>query len=121
MFSSILLFCDETTEIVIKILHNRSMVNFENHLQDALNEAGQLGAQKQLEEFNTDGSPITLGNVRLTSKNEKELKVYETPWGTVRVNRFVYQSCKGGPIYCPLDQSARIIVNSTPRHAQMVS
>ena len=53
--------------------------------------------------------------------NEKELKVYETPWGAVRVNRFVYQSCKGGAIYCPLDQSARIIVNSTPRHAQMVS
>lgn len=121
MFSSILSSDNETTEIVIKIKHNRSMIDFEDHLQEALNEAGQLGTQKQLEWLDTDGSPITFGNVRLTSKNEKELKVYETPWGAIRVNRFVYQSCKGGAIYCPLDQSARIIVNSTPRHAQMVS
>ncbi len=121
MYTSVLSSNDEITEIVIKIPHNRSMVDFENHLQDALNEAGQLGTKKQLEWLDTDGSPITLGNVRLTSKSKKELKVYETPWGAVRVNRFIYQSREGGAIYCPLDQSARIVVNSTPRHACMVS
>ena len=121
MFASILSSSNETTEIVIKVQHNRSMADFECHLQEALNEAGQVGTQKQLEWLDTDGTPITLGNIRMTSKKEKELKVYETPWGAVRVNRFVYQSQKGGAVYCPLDQSARIIVNSTPRHAQMVS
>ncbi len=72
MYSSVLSSNDEITEIVIKIPHNRSMVDFENHLQDALNEAGQLGTKKQLEWLDTDGSPITLGNVRLTSKSKKE-------------------------------------------------
>ncbi len=48
-------------------------------------------------------------------------EVYETPWGAVKVARNVYQSNKGGKTFCPLDQNARIIVNSTPAFARMVS
>ena len=121
MTASILSSNDRVTEIVIKIEHDRSMIDFENQLQKALNEAGQLGVQKELEWLDTDGSPIMLGDIRFSSKSKKELKVYESPWGAVKVKRFVYQSNKGGAIFCPLDQTARIIVNSTPRHAKMVS
>ena len=91
MYSSVLSSNDETTEIVIKIQHNRSMADFENNLQDALNEAGQLGTQKQLEWLDTDGSPIMLGNVRLTSKSKKALKVYETPWERLSSQTFAFK------------------------------
>ena len=36
-------------------------------------------------------------------------------------NPYVYQSSKGGKIYCPLEQSARIIRGATPRFAQQIS
>ncbi len=121
MSASILSSNDLCTEIVIKIEHDRSMADFEDKLQDSLNEAGQIGVQKELEWLDTDGSPIMLGDIRLTSKSKKELKIYESPWGAVKVKRFVYQTSKGGAIFCPLDQAARIIVASTPRHARMVS
>ena len=85
MTASILSSNDLCTEIVIKIEHDRSMADFEDKLQDSLNEAGRIGVQKELEWLDTDGSPIMLGDVRLTSKNKKELKIYESPWGAVKV------------------------------------
>lgn len=97
------------------------MLNFEDDLQAELNEAGMLAERKQLENLDTDGSPIFLGKVKMTSKKQKQLKVYETPHGAVEVPRYVYQSSKGGSTYSPLDHAARIIVNSTPKFAQMVS
>ena len=57
----------------------------------------------------------------MTSKSKKEPKVYETSWGAINVSRHIYQSSHGGETFCPLDQSARIIVNSTPAFARMVS
>lgn len=42
------------------------------------------------------------------------------PNGEVEVSRYVYQSSKGGRIYCPLEHHARIIRNATPRFAQCV-
>ena len=41
--------------------------------------------------------------------------------GAIKVSRYVYQSSQGGKTFCPLDQSARIIVNSTPAFVRMVS
>ena len=97
------------------------MLSFEDQLQVELNAAGKLAECKQLENLDTDGSPIFLGNVKMTSKKKKQLKVYETPYGPVEVTRYVYQSSKGGSTYSPLDHNARIVVNSTPKFAQMVS
>ncbi len=34
--------------------------------------------------------PVLLGSVKLTSKKKKEPKIYETPWGQVRIDRYVY-------------------------------
>ena len=109
------------TQILLTIKHNDSMLSFEDQLQAELNAAGKLAECKQLENLDTDGSPIFIGNVKMTSKKKKQLKVYETPYGPVDVSRYVYQSSKGGSTYSPLDHNARIVVNSTPKFAQMVS
>lgn len=109
------------TQILITIQHGNSMLDFEASLQESLNQAGMLGTEKQLEFMDTDGSPIKVGGIHMTSKHKKEPKVYETSWGAVRVSRYVYQSSQGGETFCPLDQNARIIVNSTPAFARMVS
>ncbi len=79
------------------------------------------GVKKQWECMDTDGSPIKAGGVHMTSKHKKEPRVYGTSWGAISVPRYVYQSRQGGEAFCPLDQNARIIVNSTPAFARMVS
>lgn len=121
MSANILSSCDSETQILITVQHGKSMLEFEDHLQDQLNAAGRLAAEKQLEHLDADGSPIQLGSIKLTSKKKKELKVYESSWGQIHVERYVYQSSKGGKTFCPLDQNARIVVNSTPAFARMVS
>ncbi len=121
MTAQILSSENQETQILITIQHGNSMLDFETSLQGSLNQAGTLGAEKQLEHMDTDGSPIKVGGIHMTSKNKKEPKVYETSWGAVKVPRYIYQSSQGGETFCPLDQNARIIVNSTPAFARMVS
>ena len=112
---------NQETQILITIQHGNSMLDFEANLLHSLNQAGMLGVEKQLEYMDTDGSPIKVSGTHMTSKHKKEPKLYETPWGAVNVPRYVYQSNQGGETFCPLDQNARIIVNSTPAFARMVS
>ncbi len=121
MTAQILSSENQETQILITIQHGNSMLDFETSLQGSLNQAGTLGVEKQLEHMDTDGSPIKVGGIHMTSKNKKEPKVYETSWGAVKVPRYIYQSSQGGETFCPLDQNARIIVNSTPAFARMVS
>ncbi len=121
MTAQILSSENQETQILITIQHGNSMLDFETSLQGSLNQAGTLGVEKQLEHMDTDGSPIKVGGIHMTSKNKKEPKVYETSWGAVKVPRYIYQSSQGGETFCPLDQNTRIIVNSTPAFARMVS
>jgi hypothetical protein len=104
----------------LEIPYNGSMLDFEETLQDRLNEAGVVATAEGLQQFDTDGSPITVGSVKFTSKGRVE-KGYQTPYGVATVARHVYQSPEGGPTYCPLDRDARIVVSSTPRFAKVVS
>ena len=46
---------------------------------------------------------------------------YETPYGSVSVLRHVYQTSEGGKTFCPLEESARLVLNATPRLAKVVS
>jgi hypothetical protein len=96
------------------------MLDFEETLQERLNEAGALATAEGLQQFDTDGSPITVGSVKLTTKGRIE-KDYQTPYGVATVARHAYQSPQGGPTYCPLDRDARIVVSSTPRFAKTLS
>jgi hypothetical protein len=104
----------------VKVPYNDSMLDFEETLQQRLNEAGVVATAEALKQFDTDGSPISVGSTKLTSKGQVE-KDYQTPYGVATVARHVYQSSQGGPTYCPLDRDARIIVSSTPRFAKVIS
>jgi hypothetical protein len=104
----------------VEVPYNDSMLDFEETLQERLNDAGVVATAEGLKQFDTDGSPITVGPVKFTSKGRVE-KDYQTPYGVATVARHVYQSPQGGPTYCPLDRDARIVVSSTPRFAKVIS
>jgi len=104
----------------VEVPYNDSMLDFEETLQHRLNDAGVVATAEGLKQFDTDGSPITVGPVKFTSKGQIE-KDYQTPYGVATVARHVYQSPQGGPTYCPLDRDARIVVTSTPRFAKVLS
>ena len=104
----------------VEVPYNDSMLGFEEALQQRLNDAGVLATAEGLKRFDTDGAPITVGAVKLTTKGPVE-KDYQTPYGVATVARHVYQSPDGGKTYCPLDRDARIVVSSTPRFAKVLS
>ena len=52
---------------------------------------------------------------------DKDNKTYQTPYGSVQLERYVYQTSKGGRIYCPLEHNARIIRGATPKFAQQLA
>lgn len=104
----------------VEVPSNDSMLDFEETRRDRLDEAGVVATAAGLQQFDTDGSPITLGSVKFTTKGPIE-KDSQTPYGVATVARHVYQSPQGGPTYCPLDRDARIVVSSTPRFAEVVS
>jgi hypothetical protein len=106
--------------VQIEVPYNGSMLDFEETLQHRLNEAGVVATAEGLRQFDTDGSPITAGATKLTSKGQVQ-KDYQTPYGVATLARHVYQSNQGGPTYCPLDRDARIVVSSTPRFARTLS
>ena len=107
-----------TIEVTLPLVG--SMLEAEEGIQDALNEAGLLATEEKLKRFDTDGSPIQLGSVRMTSKGQF-IQEYETPYGRVAVPRHVYQTSEGGKTFCPLEENARMVLNATPKFAKTVS
>ena len=107
-------------KIVVEVELNGSMLECEETIQSAVNEVGNLATGEALNRFDTDGTPIEVGDVTLYSKG-KEPKKYQTPYGDVQVERHVYQTSRGGKTHCPLENDARIIVTSTPRFAKQIS
>jgi hypothetical protein len=97
-----------------------SMLNVEESIQATLNETGLIVTEQKLRSFDTDGSPLIFGATKLTSKGQF-VQEYETPYGSIGVERHVYQSNQGGKTYCPLEDRARLVLNATPKYAKMVS
>src|SRR4051812_36718991 len=106
--------------VQVEIPYASSMLDFEQTIQDQLNQAGVVATREALQQFDTDGAPITVGSIKFTSKGRLP-KEYQTPYGVATVARHVYQSSHGGKTYCPLDRGARIVVSSTPRFAKMIA
>jgi hypothetical protein len=106
--------------VQVEIPYGSSMLDFEEVIQDRINQAGVVATGEALQQFDTDGSPITIGSVKFTSKGPLP-KEYQTPYGVATVSRHVYQSSHGGKTYCPLDRDARIVTSSTPRFAKMIA
>jgi hypothetical protein len=107
-----------TIQVTIPI--STEMLSTEDAIQSGVNQAGMLATQYALSQFDTDGSPIKVGQKKHTSKGLHS-KTYQCPFGEFELCRHVYQSNEGGSTYCPLDNDARILVFSTPKFAQMVS
>jgi hypothetical protein len=111
---------ESTFTVQIEVSYGSSMLDAEEALQQQLNEAGTLATAEVLGRFDADGSPIQVGDTKLTSKGKLK-KEYQTPYGVAAIERHVYQSSRGGKTYCPLDRVARIVGGSTPKFAKMVS
>src|ERR1700679_3819268 len=99
---------------------SNSMLQSEENLRQALNEAGSLASGKCLEHFDTDGAALTIGSERFTSKGRLP-KGYQTPYGEVEVKRHVYQTSQGGETFCPLEVSARVVRTATPLFARQAA
>jgi len=107
-----------TIQVTVNISGN--MLDAEERIQQAVNEVGCLATQQALKQFDTDGSAITTGGIKWTKRGSNR-KNYQTPYGEVEIERYVYQTSKGGKIYCPLEHNARIIRHATPRFARQLS
>ncbi len=110
----------DRVKVEVSLELSRSMLNTEEAIQSALNEAGRQLSGEALKYFDTDGSPIAIGGEVWRTKGAQP-KAYQTPYGEVSIERQVYQRSGGGQTYCPLEREARIVVTSTPKFAQQVS
>src|SRR4028118_969866 len=120
MSASIITRSQTSFTVQVEFPYGSSMLDFEQVIQERLNQAGVVATQEALQQFDTDGSPITVGSIKFTSKGQLP-KEYQTPYGVATVARHVYQGAQGGRTYCPLDRDARIVVSSTPRFARMIA
>ncbi len=120
MSAAIVARSETAPTIQVEAPYGSSMLDFEQAIQDRLNQAGVVATQEALQQFDTDGTPITIGSVKFTSKGPLP-KEYQTPYGVATVSRHVYQGPHGGKTYCPLDRDARIVVSSTPRFAKVIA
>jgi hypothetical protein len=96
------------------------MLTDEQALQQSLNEAGQAAMVPMIKQFDTNGEPIRVNGIKHTVKNYAP-QTYETPYGPVQVERYTYQTYKGGRAYVPLENDGRMVLNSTPRYSQIVA
>jgi len=73
-----------------------------------------------LKQFDAGGESLIIGGVKFTFRCQSS-KNYQTPYGVAYINRFVYQTSKGGKVYISLESGARIIQGATPRFAKILS
>lgn len=112
---------EKSVKIEVEIPFAASMLETEECIQQAVNEVGVVATGEALQRYDTDGSPIVMGDVKYYAKKKKFNKTYETPYGKVDVERHIYQTSKGGRTFCPLNANARIIGTATPKFAKTLS
>ena len=64
--------------VQVEIPYGSSMLDFEQTIQDRLNQAGVVATQEALHQFDTDGSPITVGPVKFTSKGQLPKLIFDS-------------------------------------------
>ena len=96
------------------------LLQVEERIQEAVNHVSKEATGLALEQFDTDGSPVMTGPIKWTRRCRNP-KTYQTPYGDVSVDRNVYQTSKGGKVFVPMEDGARIVRCATPRFAKMVS
>jgi hypothetical protein len=120
MNTSIIESNEKFVTLQITIPLSNSFLETETKIQSVLNEAGTIASGEALKQFDTDGLAIEKSGQRWTSKGQQP-KTYQTPYGSIEINRHIYQTSAGGETYCPLEVDARIIITSTPRFAKQIS
>src|ERR1051326_1474121 len=102
---------EDAVTIQIRIPLSRSLLDTEQAIQQALNEAGLLATTEALRQFDTAGSPLQIGRARTRARAQfdpdgprvrigparstgkgQEPKGYQTPWGGAAPARHVYQT-----------------------------
>lgn len=99
-----------------------SLLECEERIQAIVNNIGSSMTADAIKKRNPDeGSQrLQVGPVLYYSKglfNES----YQTPYGIVKIERFVYQTSEGGRTYCPLEDISRMVNKSTPKFAKQLS
>lgn len=92
----------------------------EANLQAALNEFATQTMSLILKSYDTHGEPIVVNHRIYTSKGLSP-ETYQSYGGACIVERHTYQESTGGRTYCPLEQNARILENTTPHFASIVT
>ena len=113
---------EKTVVLQIEVpIDSGNMLNLEDGLQKALNEAGLLGTQELLKLFEPQNKePIVINRQKWGYKG-KVLKHYETLYGRVPMERSVYQGVRGGSTLAPLDLRAGIVGSATPKFAKTLA
>jgi len=68
-----------TIQVTMKL--SGSFMEMENTILDGCNEMGCLATTEALQKFDTDGSPIKLGDIKMTTRAKDNL-TYQTPYGS---------------------------------------
>ena len=68
MAASIINQSDQSITLQVTIPFTRSMLDSENSIQDAVNEVGSIATHALLKTFDTDGSSLQFGSVKMTTK-----------------------------------------------------
>jgi len=111
---------EESVTIEVCIPLAKSMLECEENIKTELNNVGCLATKTSLEQFDTDGTPIMIGNKKWTSRGRFNKK-YQTIWGEITVGRHTYQNSSGGKQFYPLERDARIILTATPGFAKLAA
>ena len=74
---------DRGVTIQVSIEFSDSMLDSEENIQHALNEAGVLATGEALSQFDADGDPIVVCGIKMTSKS-RNTEDYQTPYGAIR-------------------------------------
>ncbi len=107
-----------TVSVTLKL--EGSMMEMENKVLNAVNEVGCIATGEALKQFDTNGMPLIKNGIKWTKRN-KDSKKYQSPYGVITIERYVYQTAKGGKIVCPLEEGAHTIYSATPKFAQQLS
>ena len=111
---------DSITFQVTLELQEQDFMKMEEKILEVCNEVGCQATARALKQHDVQGEVIYVNGLKHTARCLSDKK-YQTPWGVVNVNRYVYQTSEGGRIYCPMEESTHIIHGSTPRFARMLS
>jgi hypothetical protein len=116
---------DGTTRLTFEVVIPASYAPGQCHqaeadLQKALQRVTTAAMTEVLSRFDTHGEPLRHGGREYTSKG-KSPQTYHCTGGDMTIERHVYQSSRGGATWCPLEDRARILENTTPHFAAIIS